>query len=305
MTQFGAASVIKTTKTSLPSGSSSFEHDESSPLTQHRLLLFRGGGGDSVAQEAMQLASVPALAMLIFTLVGLKMKVPTKLVGALQHFAGGILLSTIALELLPEIVKAEGLMQNVASGVGFFSGVILFLVLNKVLPEEELPLTNNNKNANQKNSDKQKIVAAFPATFVAALSIDAGLDGLLIGIAMAAGPSAGTMLSASLSVEMAFLGLTLATALYGRRSSTSLPSAALGPVCLLVGSFLGGSLASTLSTSPTWLSGLFGFGTSALLFMVAEELLLEAHEEGEHVWWVDIQLYTGFFACLLASKLLE
>mmetsp|Transcript_12615 Transcript_12615/g.18545 ORF Transcript_12615/g.18545 Transcript_12615/m.18545 type:complete len:296 (+) Transcript_12615:75-962(+) len=295
MTQFGVASLIKSTRILLPSSSSSLDELSLSPWLaqqQQQLLLLRGGG--SVAQEAMKLASIPALAMLIFTLVGLKIKVPTKLVGALQHFAGGILLSTIALELLPEMVKAEGLSQNLASGVGFFTGVALFLLLNKFLPEEE-ELSSNHKNENK----------AFPTTFITALSIDAALDGLLIGIAMAAGPSASTMLSASLSVEMAFLGLTLATALYGRRRSTSLPSAAIGPLSLLLGSFLGGSLASTLSNSPTLLSGLFGFGTSALLFMVAEELLLEAHEEGEHVWWIDVQLYTGFFACLLASKLLE
>jgi hypothetical protein len=36
--------------------------------------------------------------------------------------------------------------------------------------------------------------------------------------------------------------------------------------------------------------------------MVAEELLLEAHEEGDHVWWVDLQLYVGFFASLMVGK---
>ena len=37
--------------------------------------------------------------------------------------------------------------------------------------------------------------------------------------------------------------------------------------------------------------------------MVAEELLLEAHEQGDHVWWVDLQLYIGFFVSILLGKL--
>lgn len=34
---------------------------------------------------------------------------------------------------------------------------------------------------------------------------------------------------------------------------------------------------------------IISFGVAAMLYLVAEELLLEAHEEGkDHVWWVDM-----------------
>lgn len=41
--------------------------------------------------------------------------------------------------------------------------------------------------------------------------------------------------------------------------------------------------------------------------MVADELLLvcpwlEAHEGHGHVWWVDLQLYVGFYASILMGK---
>lgn len=65
---------------------------------------------------------------------------------------------------------------------------------------------------------------------------------------------------------------------------------------------LGGTLADTLSHNPVAFVGMQSFGASALLFMVAEELLLDAHEDGEHVWWVDLQLYTGFFSSIIAGK---
>jgi hypothetical protein len=61
-------------------------------------------------------------------------------------------------------------------------------------------------------------------------------------------------------------------------------------------------VADALSHDPVSLIGLMSFGTSALLFMVAEELMLEAHKEGDHVWWVDPQLHVGFFASLMVGK---
>ena len=71
----------------------------------------------------------------------------------------------------------------------------------------------------------------FPLAFVLAVAIDSSLDGLLIGIASVAGPSAGPMMSASLSVEMSFLGITLATKLSGQRVSSAALAALVGPMC--------------------------------------------------------------------------
>jgi len=143
----------------------------------------------------------------------------------------------------------------------------------------------------------------FPTALILAVAIDSLMDGLLIGIAVAAGPSAGPMMSASLSVEMSFLGLTLATALQGQSAKKAIPAAFLGPLAIVGGAAIGGFMAYQLGHDPVLLVGMLSFGTSALLFMVAEELLLEAHEGGgEHLWWVDLQLYTGFFASVVAGK---
>ena len=46
----------------------------------------------------------------------------------------------------------------------------------------------------------------------------------------------------------------------------------------------GGLLTTQIASDPAMLAGIMGFGTSALLLMVAEELLLETHEDDEHVW---------------------
>ena len=47
---------------------------------------------------------------------------------------------------------------------------------------------------------------------------------------------------------------------------------------------------------------------AGLLYLVTEELLLEAHEaqpeDEEHIWWIDIQFFLGFLMSFLLDKLL-
>ena len=310
------------------------------------------------------LGSVPAACMIVFTVVGLRVRVSKDVAGALQHFASGVLLCTIATELLPDIVQAKGTAENLSAFVGFFLGVGLLIVLGMVLPDHDDDRGEEEENGiidevappgsgrhGTSLKQKSKLCAAleagvadidavagrtsrpsrnsvefepptetaplvensarlgypakpFPTTLVLAIALDSCIDGLLIGIAASAAGSgtAGPMMAASLAVEMGFLGLTLATAMHGHPCKWTVPSALLGPCAIVGGAVLGGMLSEALSASPVYLVGLLSFGTSALLFMVAEELLLEAHEEGEHIWWVDLQLYVGFFVSIMAGK---
>ena len=301
--------------------------------------------------RALELGLVPAAGMNVVTLVGLQFaSLPPKLVGALQHFSAGILLTTLAKELFPEMVKAQGLAENLASGIGFFSGVGVLILLGILLPEDDAhePVEMNDEEAVADNVDQENttppketslrnrrqslvskafavsssnvedeapdvsvVLQSLPVALLAAVAIDSALDGLLVGISTAVGdPKTGTLLAASLAVESSFLGLTLAAALQGAASVAtsatgwlSLLAAALAPSSILIGAISGGGLAPFLSDDPVLLSGFLGFGTSTTLFMVAEELLLQAHEDGsEHTWWVDLQLYTGFFASIMIEK---
>ena len=38
---------------------------------------------------------------------------------------------------------------------------------------------------------------------------------------------------------------------------------------------------------------------------VCEELLVSAHEEDDHVWWVDVQVFVGFLLAMLMDKLIS
>lgn len=335
--------------------------------------------------------SVPAICMLLFTVVGLNIKVPDDITGALQHFAAGLLLSAIGSELLPTLLQATGVRQNVYATVGFFAGMGVLIVMGVLLPEAHghgpeddhdhadadadaddehgnnnlvavkrnssasgslLAITGGRlKSANMSLRDTAKLIheeycnacvkvdaaaghdheskgllvasssisiadttattkamdvveKALPMSFLAAIVVDSFMDGFLIGIAGAAGPGATIIMAGSLSVEMSFVGLTLASACHGMPYSKSIPAALAGPIFLVVGAVIGGVVTTFVEGDPALMAGIMGFGTSALLFMVAEELLLEAHEDGEHVWWVDVQLYTGFYWGFMSTKFL-
>lgn len=49
---------------------------------------------------------------------------------------------------------------------------------------------------------------------------------------------------------------------------------------------------------------LLTFLFQAMLYLVAEELLLEAHEEGGvgHVWWIDLCFFLGVLLVLIMER---
>ena len=85
-------------------------------------------------------------------------------------------------------------------------------------------------------------------------------------------------------------------------------SAVLVPPLLLVLGGVGGAAAATaLAAHPAMHIALVSFGVAALLYLVTEELLLEAHESlpDDHVWWIDLMFFIGFLASFLLEKLMH
>eukprot|EP00041_Stephanoeca_diplocostata_P021338 m.495825 g.495825 ORF g.495825 m.495825 type:complete len:216 (+) comp21802_c2_seq21:103-750(+) len=75
--------------------------------------------------------------------------------------------------------------------------------------------------------------SVYPTGLVLAVCVDALVDGFLIGISSAAGhANAGVVMTAALSIEMGFLGMTYSTALCKQALSTRLLSILLPPVAL-------------------------------------------------------------------------
>ena len=115
-----------------------------------------------------------------------------------------------------------------------------------------------------------------------AVGADLLLDGILVGIAFAAGAAAGVLLAIALAFELLSLGLALSVEL--KHAGATKGRSVLVPTALAAGTLLGGAVLGTLflaGASDAVLAAVLAFGSAALLFLVTEELLVEAHLAGE------------------------
>jgi ZIP family zinc transporter len=287
--------------------------------------------------SALELCLAPSVLMLVMSLLAFSIRVPPTVVSALQHLAAGIVLSAVSIELMPVLMEAESdPLTTISMTIGFGLGIALFLALGAFCGKGDEATANPESETDGHNAAAEPLFAApvrhasvsrlslmksaqdhfevraqnaapqFPVGLFVAVGTDALVDGLLIGIASTSGANAGKVMAVALAIEMGFLGLTFATTILSLRQPRVrvLASVLAPPLLLAAGGGLGGLTASLLASSPVLHVGLIAFGVAALLFLVTEELLLEAHSGGseEHVWWVDMQFFLGFYLSILFQK---
>lgn len=146
------------------------------------------------------------------------------------------------------------------------------------------------------NPQKRRV----PLSLVFAVGLDLLVDGLLIGLGFTAGENVGVLLTLALTLELLFLGVSVMAELTERQvpRETALLTLVLLSSAVLAGTLLGLTLLSGL-TGPLRV-GTLAFGASALLYLVTEEVLTEAHGIKE------TPLITGgFFAGFLMLYVLE
>ena len=193
----------------------------------------------------------------------------------IQHFAAGVVLAALAVEVLPELGREHApawvLISSFAIG-----GILMYLMkLWSIRLEEKSESSGEN---------------TFNYGLISATFIDVAVDGFIIGAGFAAGGSTGLILALGLSVELLFLGLSLVSdTIKGWRvviMTLLLAGVVLG--CTLLGNYLlAGASTSIIST-------ILAFGVAALLYLVTDELLIEAHtieEKPSSTLW----LFAGFF----------
>lgn len=199
---------------------------------------------------------------------------------AIQHFAAGVIFAVVAVDLLPEVRRGHDPFEV---GWTFAAGLALMLGLEEVVKR----LSPAGGHPGTRAPSTGQLVP---------IGVDLLLDGLLIGIAMTAGLKQGLLLTAALTLELLSLGLAMALTFASAKISVRI-LAPTGIACLMiVGAFLGRTLLADASVHT--LAGLLSFGCAALLFLVTEELLVEAHESADtHV--TTTMFFAGFLIFLL------
>lgn len=192
---------------------------------------------------------------------------------ALQHFAAGLIFAAAAAEVLPGMMHGGAVIPQVVGGA---AGIVAMLVVREVGSR-----------------------AQGPVALVSMIGVDILVDGLVLGLAFAAGAREGLVLAIALSVELLFLGLAVATAFGPRVPRWKSVGATLAMALLLpVGALLG---APAAQLSPQMLGGLFAFALIALLYLVTEELLVEAHEVADTPWSTAL-FFVGFLLLILVEE---
>ena len=133
------------------------------------------------------------------------------------------------------------------------------------------------------------------------VGIDLVIDGLLLGVGFAAGAREGKLLAVGLAIEGVSLGI--ATAATFAKATGSGRGKTIGVVATLAlfiaaGTTLGLTLLSGLSRPA--LAGGLAFGCAALLYLVTEELLVEAHEVPETAM-TTAMFFAGFLLIFLVA----
>ena len=217
--------------------------------------------------------ALPAIVMITGGLLTSVWHPGRALISLVQHLAAGIILAAVTLEVFPEMRAAHP--APTALVISFSLGV-LFMYAIKLLGERL-----------ERGGNPQ--TARLNYGFIITVFLDAALDGLTIGAGFAAGQKVGFALALGLSLEMLFLGMSLISdTMKGRRLIVL--SAGLSAALLLC-AVLGFYFLSKVSTST--IAIVLAFSAAALLYLVTEELLVEAHVHKEQPYSMLI-LFTGF-----------
>ncbi|MBX9851949.1 MAG: transporter [Cytophagaceae bacterium] len=242
---------------------------------------------DPLIKKILIFSLVPAIALVIAGIIAIYFRPNATWRSAILHFAAGVVFSVVAVEILPDIIKVHKPLQI---AVGFSLGILLMLGLRYFTEGSE------------HKAEKEVLESKISFAFVIAIGTDILIDGILLGIGFAAGEKEGTMLSIALGIELLSLGLATSTSL---RESGITKGKVIGIIVVFAIVFfasaaLGATLLNHLPESA--LEIVLSFGLAALLFLVTEELLVEAHE-GEESPWLTATFFMGFLAFLILSMM--
>jgi ZIP family zinc transporter len=235
-------------------------------------------------------ALLPAVVMIAGAALAVWRAPGPRLRSAILHFAAGVIFSVVAVELLPDIVQHHA-PYEVALGFGLGVAVMLGLrYFTQRLEKQEA--------AAPAATSLRTGAAPLPWGLLVAIGIDIFIDGLLLGIGFAAGAKEGTLLAIALTLELLSLGLATAVELRQGGHGKGRAVAIVAGTSLML--LLGAGIGTTVLRGATGnlLELVLSFGLAALLFLVTEELLTEAHEETETPL-LTLAFFVGFLLFLL------
>lgn len=249
-----------------------------------------------VFQKIILFSLIPVVMMILGGGIAILRQPKAAFRSAILHFAAGVVFSVVAVELLPDIVSKHSPVQVV---IGFVFGIGTMFFIKRFAEAKEKKEEAEGKEGKEMTPAR----ARLPMGLLVAIGVDIIIDGLLLGIGFAAGEKEGTLLAFALSIELLSLGMATASELGNSGvSKRKTFQVIIGlSVLFFASAFIGETLLHNLPDKPMEI--VLSFGLSALLFLVTEELLVEAHEEEESPWLTST-FFAGFLLFLILGMVL-
>ena len=218
---------------------------------------------------------IPALAVVLGAALAVWRRPSPAFAGAIQHFAAGVVFAAAASELLPDIKHRQSAWAVILGGG---AGILLMLLIKRLGQTSKGTLG-----------------------LVVMVAVDIFIDGLVLGIGFAAGAKQGFLLTVALTTEVLFLGLSLTGELSESIRQPARVLAVVAGMAILLP--IGAAVGIPVSHLPNfWIAAFFSFGLIALLYLVTEELLVEAHAAPEKPWVTSL-FFVGFLVILLLDEI--
>jgi len=232
--------------------------------------------------QTMIAVLVPTALAIVAAAISIFRRPGERLTSGIQHFAAGLVIAAVMVELVPEMTKGHPsiMVPGFAAGVALMLGVKLFA------------------QSKADRDDGSAVVATAGFTLLITVAIDLWVDGFLLGMTLGSETIHSLSLIVALAMEVAFLALATTTALLSNgETSQSAFAKTFGvilpfPIGALIGYLISGAL------SGAALIFAISFAAAALLYLVVEELLVEAHAGGDTPWGTAL-FFVGFLIVLL------
>lgn len=226
---------------------------------------------------------VPVLAMIAGATIASIWRPSASFRGGIQHFAAGVVTLVFTAELFPVMQRSGDVLKVVA---GFMAGIICMYLIKWLIHSFE----------------ESSSIQSGSLSVVVIIGADLLVDGLLISIGFATDSSTGLLLTIALTLEILFLGIAAAATMKdsARSNLVIISTIILLGLLVIIGSFLGFLIlhwgAQALHVF------IFSFGAAALLYLITEELLAEAHE-GKSSAFLCSLYFLGFISMFVVGQI--
>ncbi|MFC3226369.1 ZIP family metal transporter [Marinibaculum pumilum] len=246
------------------------------------------------------LSLIPAAGLLLGGCLAFAWRPGAQTRSGIQHFTAGVVIAAVAAELVPALHVTT---SPLPMAIGFLFGILAMLAVRRFAGEGH---DGEDHDGHGDGADQEADTGALlRSALVVAVAVDLLVDGLLAGVTLANSLQGGLVIVGALSLEVLFLGLALLVSLRNRglgRAAALVLLAGLA-VLLPVGGIVGPLVLRALPAEAG--IGVMAFATAALLYLVFEELLAEAHEGARDSSLTTALLFLGFLAVLLIKAVLE